>query len=1080
MEIPAELTTVFRGIPRGNSWMSAIKSIRQVAFPLLGLLLSFSAPVLGQNLRHPREAAAPDPVKIAPTLLDLVGMPGASRQALARQRRMSLANGLVEVEIDLLPDTVWDATAYRALYGVETVYVGFNDSRSIPYVWAKLPPENLARLVEERTEITFVRPPATAVAEQTTQGAELTGATLNQHSAGFKGKDVKVAVIDLGFDRWKDAQSAGELPGYLATNCDSPVRGCLKGFTDGELEFQGSRRQNHGTVVAEIVRDMAPEADLYLLHINTSLQLRQAVDFCINNGIKIINHSVAWFNESLYDGRGPISEIAAYARDNGILWINSAGNHARQHYQGQFNDPDRDGWHNFLADDETITMRLVRDQEVNAELVWSSAATASDGDYDLYLLDEKLDADAPVAKSTRAGTKPARSLSTTIQRDGVYHLAIRRTSGTRNHVLALFVTSPAELPEHRTLSRSLPDPAVSERVLAVGAISYTDWKSADTLEPFSSLGPTNGGLMKPDICAPDRVDTYIHPGKESRLFGFLLSATGGFSGTSASAPHVAGAAALLWNRFPDATAADIRAMLEGNATTFDGELRNNRCGAGLLNLPATVARPSIRLVSAVRIIEPGPYYAGQAVTAQFTIQNVGSGCMFLGAVTLGGRAQNNSVLDFPWNRDIVLCEGDQYTYSELMKLPSSGNYHFFATYKTVDGAWNTSLPGAGPANTLDISTSVAPMAVMGIDGGLGGNPARLLRIDRRTGAATVVGPTRISGINDIAFTPDGALFGVTEDEFLRLNPLTGAAVVIGSLGFSSVTGLASDSSGRLYAGTFNAELLSVDPGSGKASLIGRMGSGMSVSGDLAFAPNGTLYATIRGSAGDQLARVDVNTGRATIIGAVGFPYVFSLTFDQDGALLAGANGDTRTPRLIRINTATGVGTVIGTITNANGLNGLALGRDAQTWTLFKDDLEVNTSAWFAESPWSVTAEQAHTLTHSWSDSPTGNYRNDINRSIIMPTVSLASLNGATLRFWHRFDVEDGYDYCRVWISSDSGKTYQRLAFFTGRSSGWVQSVIDLTRYVGAREVWLAFQIESDWNTTADGWYIDDIDVIGAR
>jgi subtilisin family serine protease len=76
-------------------------------------------------------------------------------------------------------------------------------------------------------------------------------------------------------------------------------------------------------------------------------------------------------------------------------------------------------------------------------------------------------------------------------------------------------------------------------VVSVGAISAAD-PGIDTIETFSSRGPTESGAFKPDAAAIDGVD---------------VTGSGGFSttffGTSASAPHVAAMAALLLEMYPE-------------------------------------------------------------------------------------------------------------------------------------------------------------------------------------------------------------------------------------------------------------------------------------------------------------------------------------------------------------------------------------------------------------------------------------------------------------------------------------------------------------------------------------------------
>ncbi len=82
-------------------------------------------------------------------------------------------------------------------------------------------------------------------------------------------------------------------------------------------------------------------------------------------------------------------------------------------------------------------------------------------------------------------------------------------------------------------------PAFYEAGFSVGA---TD--SADQIASFSSLGPVTAdgsGRLKPDLTAP---------GVNVRSAGLSGGYVPNFSGTSAAAPHVTGAVALLWSAVP--------------------------------------------------------------------------------------------------------------------------------------------------------------------------------------------------------------------------------------------------------------------------------------------------------------------------------------------------------------------------------------------------------------------------------------------------------------------------------------------------------------------------------------------------
>ena len=90
-------------------------------------------------------------------------------------------------------------------------------------------------------------PPARLVLAVTSEGLAGTGSPA-WHTAGFTGTGVKVAILDVGFDGLDDVP-AGDLPaGVLEVAFDS----------DGVID----RLTDHGTQMAEIVHDIAPDAEL--------------------------------------------------------------------------------------------------------------------------------------------------------------------------------------------------------------------------------------------------------------------------------------------------------------------------------------------------------------------------------------------------------------------------------------------------------------------------------------------------------------------------------------------------------------------------------------------------------------------------------------------------------------------------------------------------------------------------------------------------------------------------------------------------------------------------------------------------
>jgi carboxypeptidase T len=146
--------------------------------------------------------------------------------------------------------------------------------------------------------------------------------------------------------------------------------------------------------------------------------------------------------------------------------------------------------------------------------------------------------------------------------------------------------------------------------------------------------------------------------------------------------------------------------------------------------------------------------------------------------------------------------------------------------------------------------------------------------------------------------------------------------------------------------------------------------------------------------------------------------------------------------------------------------------------VFADDVEAGNVGWTAQSPWAITTEASHSPTHSWTDSPGGNYSNNRNISLTSPAFDLSDYQGVTLSFWHIYDLEPGWDYGYVEYSTN-GSTWTAAATYSGYDhTTWEQQTIPLPDLDGQANARIRFHFTSDTSQVADGWHLDDIVLAG--
>lgn len=155
-----------------------------------------------------------------------------------------------------------------------------------------------------------------------------------------------------------------------------------------------------------------------------------------------------------------------------------------------------------------------------------------------------------------------------------------------------------------------------------------------------------------------------------------------------------------------------------------------------------------------------------------------------------------------------------------------------------------------------------------------------------------------------------------------------------------------------------------------------------------------------------------------------------------------------------------------------------------TSTIFGEDFETGARSWSTTGSWAIGTptsgpNSGHNSTNCAATNLSGNYPNYADDWLISPSISLPVLTHPSsqlkLNFWEWFEIESGYDYGKLKISTDEGSTWREMDSRSG-SSDWRQTLIDLSSYAG-QAIKLGFHFTSDYSQRYSGWYIDDFEII---
>ncbi|HVD41874.1 MAG TPA: S8 family serine peptidase [Solirubrobacterales bacterium] len=448
---------------------------------------------------------------------------------------------------------------------------------------------------------------------------------------GVDGSGITVGVLSDSYardtgaatDAAEDVESA-DLPGS-ANECSgqtTPVN------VIEDLSEPGS---DEGRAMLQIVHDMAPGANLsFATAFESEEGFAKNIEKLASAGADVIVDDVAWFEEPFFQD-GPIAVAVNEVASEGVTYLSAAGNdnlfdavenEIASWEAPAFRDsggcPDAieklsgfNGTHCMDFDpgsgvDETFGITVQAGETLTIDLQWAEPWEEVDTDLDAVILSGagKILTGSTEGNTGPTGTQRPLEILQWVNSGATktVQLAINRFVGGNPRLKSILLqngggVSAVEYPRSSggdVVGPSIFGHAGAAAAIAVGAVPFNDNGEP---EPYSSRGPvahyfepvegpvaagplsTPEVLSKPEIAATDCGAT--------TFFAFLSGGVWRFCGTSAAAPHAAGAVALMREAAPTAGADLLRESLVGTAAPV-GEFGPCAVGGGLVETVAAV------------------------------------------------------------------------------------------------------------------------------------------------------------------------------------------------------------------------------------------------------------------------------------------------------------------------------------------------------------------------------------------------------------------------------------------------------------------------------------------------------------
>jgi len=569
----------------------------------------------GQQARETKSGLAQ---KLSTNLIDLsrdyeeyVARPVQERKTAFKSSSPAIVTDPQYVVIDVLPMTS------SALLQSQLEIIGAVNVVAHRSIVSARVPLNAIKQLAGLPEVRFARPymAITWAGTTTSQGDRSQRSDVARSTRGITGVGVTVGVLSDSYDCTGPPGSATTAADDIAAD-DLPASGVNVLF-----EFCRSSARDEGRALLQIVHDVAPGASLaFHSALGGEAVFAIGIEAMVTAGVDVIVDDVFYFSEPMFqDGR--IAQAVDAAVAAGVTYISAAGNSVDATYESTFRNsgivgPNGGLLHDFDPGPGTVSAQPITvpvGVKTTLVLQWNQpffevgVSPGASTDVDIFLTAADGTTVLARGESSNIGNDPVEAFffeNTGALPQGAdtrFYLKIENFAGPDPDLIKYMYVDDGggvTVDQFATFGGTAYGHSAAG-AMSVGAAAYAETPafgiSPPRIEPFSSAGevpiffqvdgtPINPPelRLKPEIIAADRVNTTFF-GNDTDGDGFP-----NFGGTSAAAPHAAGAAALLLQFDSTLTPTQIYAALEDSTIDMVDAGFDFSSGHGLIQVDGAI------------------------------------------------------------------------------------------------------------------------------------------------------------------------------------------------------------------------------------------------------------------------------------------------------------------------------------------------------------------------------------------------------------------------------------------------------------------------------------------------------------